>query len=96
MIKREKYLQQLIDAKDKDLIKVIIGIRRSGKSTLLDMFHEYLKDNKIKEEQIIHINFESAKYDNIKDYKDLYKYIEQKVGKKKTYLYSNGKRKNCF
>ena len=86
MIKREKYLQQLIDAKDKDLIKVIIGIRRSGKSTLLDMFHEYLKDNKIKEEQIIHINFESAKYDNIKDYKNLYKYIEQKVGKKKTYL----------
>ena len=86
MIIREQYLKKLIDAKDTELIKVITGVRRSGKSTLLLMFKEYLLNNGIKEENIIHINFESAKYDDIKNYKDLYKYIQEKIKKNKVYL----------
>lgn len=76
----------MIDAKDTELIKVITGVRRSGKSTLLQMFKDYLLENGIKEENIIHINFESAMYDDIKDYKDLYKYIKEKIKKEKVYL----------
>lgn len=86
MIIREKYLKKLIDVKDTDFIKIITGMKRTGKSTLLLMFRDYLLANGVKEENIIHINFESAKYDDIKDYKDLYKYIEDKVKDDKIYL----------
>ena len=65
--------------KDKPLIKVITGIRRCGKSTLLDLFEEYLLNNGIKKENIIHMNFEDLLYDEIKDYKDLNKYIKEKI-----------------
>ena len=86
MIKRDNYLKRIIDAKDTEFIKVITGVRRSGKSTLLLMFKDYLLKEKIKEENIIYINFESAKYDDIKNYKDLYKYVEKKIKKDKVYL----------
>ena len=86
MIIRENYLKKMIDAKDTDFIKVITGMKRTGKSTLLLMFRDYLLANGVKEENIVHINFESAKYDDIKDYKDLYKYIEDKVKDEKIYL----------
>lgn len=86
MIIRENYLKKMIDAKDTDFIKVITGMKRTGKSTLLLMFRDYLLANGVKEENIVHINFESAKYDDIKDYKDLYKYIEDKVKDEKKYL----------
>lgn len=86
MIKRDNYLKRMIDAKDTELIKVITGVRRSGKSTLLQMFKDYLLENGIKEENIIHINFESAMYDDIKDYKDLYKHVKEKIKKEKVYL----------
>lgn len=86
MIIRENYLKKIIDAKDTDFIKVITGMKRTGKSTLLLMFRDYLLANGVKEENIVHINFESAKYDDIKDYKDLYKYIEDKVKDEKIYL----------
>lgn len=86
MIIRENYLKKIIDAIDTDFIKVITGMKRTGKSTLLLMFRDYLLANGEKEENIVHINFESAKYDDIKDYKDLYKYIEDKVKDEKIYL----------
>lgn len=86
MIIREKYLKKMIDTKDTDFIKVITGVKRSGKSTLLLMFKDYLLENGVKKENIIHINFESAKYDDIKNYKDLYKYIESKINNEKIYL----------
>lgn len=86
MIIRDNYLKRIVDAKDTEFIKVITGVRRSGKSTLLLMFKDYLLNNGIKEENIIHINFESAMYDDIKDYKDLYKYIKNLIKKEKTYL----------
>jgi len=86
MIIRENYLNLLIEAKDTEFIKVITGVRRSGKSTLLLMFRDYLLNNNVSEENIIHINFESAVYDNIKDYKDLYDEIKSKISNKKTYI----------
>jgi len=82
MIIREKYLNKLIEAKDTEFIKVITGVRRSGKSTLLLMFKEYLL-NLVDEKNIIHINFESAMYDEINDYKKLYKYIEKNYQREK-------------
>ena len=54
MIKRDNYLKRMIDAKDTEFIKVITGVRRSGKSTLLLMFKEYLLSEKVKEENIIY------------------------------------------
>ena len=86
MIKRENYLKKIIAAKDTEFIKVITGVRRSGKSTLLLMFQEYLLNNGVKKNNIIYINFESAMYDEIKNYKDLYKYIKEKISKGKYYL----------
>lgn len=86
MIIREKYLDLMISSKDTELIKVITGVRRSGKSTLLLMFKEYLLNNGVKEKNIIHINFESALYDEIKTYKELYEEIKSKVSKGKNYI----------
>ena len=76
----------MIDSKDTEFIKVITGIRRSGKSTLLLMFKDYLLKNGVKQENIIHINFESGLYDNIKNYKDLYQYVKEKIKNNKIYL----------
>lgn len=86
MIIREKYLKKMIDAKDTEFIKVVTGVRRSGKSTLLLMFKDYLLNNGVKEENVIHINFESAMYDDIKNYKDLYQYVQGKIKQEKVYL----------
>ena len=86
MITREAYLNRMIDAKDTEFIKVITGVRRSGKSTLLLMFKEYLLKNGCKEEDVIYINFESALYDDIKNYKDLYLYVKDKIKNRKVYL----------
>ena len=62
MIERTEYLEKLKRWKDKDLIKVVTGIRRCGKSTLFDLFINYLKENNINNEQIIKINLEDAEY----------------------------------
>ena len=86
MIVRQMYLNRLIDAKDTEFIKVITGVRRSGKSTLLLMFKDYLIKENISEDSIIHINFESAIYDDIKNYKDLYNYIKSNISTNKTYI----------
>ena len=88
MLIREEYLQKLIDSKDLNLIKVITGVRRSGKSTLLLQYKDYLLSQKIKEQDIIYMNFESAEWYDIKDYNDLYKNITLKItdGNKKYIL----------
>lgn len=79
MLIRKKYLNQLIDGKDLNLIKVITGVRRCGKSTLLLQYKDYLISQNIPDEDIIYMNFESAKWYDIKDYKDLYNYIKKNV-----------------
>ena len=79
MMVREKYLNQIIQSKDLNLIKVITGVRRSGKSTLLLQYKDYLISQKISEKDIIYMNFESAKWYDIKDYHDLYSYVKEQV-----------------
>ncbi len=73
MLKREKYINQLIESKDLGLIKVITGVRRRGKRTLLLQYKDYLLSQDIQEKNIIYMNFESAEWYNIKNYEDLYK-----------------------
>ena len=85
MIERTEYLEELKRWKDKDLIKVITGIRRCGKSTLFQLFIDYLKSTGISNEQIISINLEDADY-NFEDYKQLYDYIKEKMDSKKKYF----------
>lgn len=88
MIQRPEYLKELIRFKDKELIKVVTGIRRCGKSTMLEIFKDYLVGEGIDEEQIISINLEDLKYNFIKDYMDLYNYINDKLNKnKKNYVF---------
>lgn len=72
---RENYLNQLISFKDKDVIKVVSGIRRCGKSTLFDIYCDYLKQNGVDEKQIIKINLEDPKYYQIDDFMKLYNHI---------------------
>jgi len=86
--KRDLYLNQLANFKDKPLIKVVTGIRRCGKSTLLALFEEYLLGDGVKADQIIRINFEAIEFDEITTYKALYTYIKSKMtgSKEKYYL----------
>ncbi len=84
MIERTEYLEELKRWKDKDVIKVVTGIRRCGKSTLFELFIEYLKEINIVDEQIIKINLEDADY-NFDGYRDLYNYINSKIDTNKQY-----------
>ena len=84
MINRTEYLEQLKRFKDKDLIKVVTGIRRCGKSTLFELFINYLQESGVKEEQIIKINLEDADY-NFENYKELYDFINKQLDSKKQY-----------
>lgn len=88
MIKREKYLSKIREFYDADLIKVIIGIRRCGKSVLLKQIMEELQDAKIKENHILYVNFEDVEYSFIHNYLDLHQYIKDKMkDNKKYYLF---------
>lgn len=84
MINRKEYLNELIRWKDQNLIKVVTGIRRCGKSTLFELYIDYLKKEGVKSSQIIHINLEDADYD-FKDYKELYGYISKKLNNDENY-----------
>ncbi len=85
---RKNYLNQLISFKDKDLIKVVSGIRRCGKSTLFDIYSDYLKQSGIEEKQIIKINLEDPKFYQIDDFMKLYNHIvELLVPDKMNYIF---------
>lgn len=87
-INREQYLSILKNFKDQPIIKVITGIRRCGKSTLLEMFQDYLNENGVDKTQIVSINFENADYEELQDRKKLYEYLKSKLIKgKKTYIF---------
>lgn len=87
-IKRENYLSILKNFKDQQIIKVITGIRRCGKSTLLELFIDCLKENGVEDNQIISINFENSDYEYLQDRKKLYEYLKSKLAKnKKTYIF---------
>lgn len=80
MIKRESLLNKLIDYKDKDIIKIITGIRRCGKSYLLfNIYYEYLIESGVEKDHIILINLESKKNEHLRNADVLYKYIEKNI-----------------
>lgn len=88
MVIRQEYLNKLISWKDENVIKVVTGIRRCGKSTLLQQYQSYLKDNGIADEQIISLNFEELENESLLDYRALYDYIKEKLNKDKpTYIF---------
>lgn len=86
MLIRTQYLNQLIRSKDLNLIKVITGVRRCGKSTLLLQYKDYLISQGIIDKNIIYMNFESADWYSIKDYNDLYKHIRERYSNQKLYI----------
>ncbi|HPE94919.1 MAG TPA: ATP-binding protein [Bacillota bacterium] len=88
MIQRNEYLNKLISWKDEQVIKVITGIRRCGKSTLLELYREHLKSTGITDEQIIELNFENPDNDSLLDYKALYNSVNSRLCKDKmTYIF---------
>ena len=85
---REEYLNKLIALKDKHIIKIVTGIRRCGKSTLFEIFQDYLINNGVSNEQIISINFEDYDYEELTDPHKLYEYIKDKIiSNKKMYVF---------
>ena len=89
MLKREIYLKKIRPFYESDLIKVLLGMRRVGKSVILNEIISEIQDNTdVSNEQIIYVNFESLEYSNIKDEIDLYNYVKSKIVKnKKMYLF---------
>lgn len=88
IIEGKEYLNKLITWKDKQLIKIVTGVRRCGKSVLLKMYQDYLKNNGVKESQIVTINFEDLDYEELTNYKKLYNYLKEKlIPNKMTYIF---------
>ena len=88
MVERKEYLQKLWSWKDEQVIKVVTGIRRCGKSTLLKQYQNKLKSAGVTEEQIISINFEELENEPLLDYKSLYQYIKERLCEDKmTYIF---------
>ncbi|MBE6031236.1 MAG: ATP-binding protein [Clostridiales bacterium] len=88
MVQRKEYLNQLIKWKDDNIIKVITGIRRCGKSTLLKQFQAKLLENGISEEQIVFVNFEDLEFEKLQDYGELYRYVSDRLQPgKMTYVF---------
>lgn len=87
LITRTEYLQQLIQNKDVDLIKIVTGIRRCGKSSLLDLFHQHLTETNVPDTNIIHMNLESLRYRHLTEYLAFYDYVSAQIPPAgKTYL----------
>ena len=88
VLQRKEYLDKLIAFKDKQLIKVVTGIRRCGKSTLLEIYQNWLLEHGTEEEQIISINFEDIDFEELTDYRKLYAYLKERlVPGKMTYIF---------
>ena len=87
VIIREEYLSKLKELKDKNIIKIVTGIRRCGKSSLLKLMQEHLLNSGVKQDQIIAINFESLEFQEM-NYKELYEYVKKKIpNTKRAYLF---------
>lgn len=88
MVERKEYLTELISWKDEQVIKVVTGIRRCGKSTLLQQYQAWLKSNGVSDTQIVSVNLEELEYEELLDYKKLYAYLKERlVPGKTTYIF---------
>ena len=87
-IDRKEYLDFLVKSKDRQIIKVVSGVRRCGKSTLFEIYKDFLLENGVEKNQIISINFEDMDYEELTDYKKLYEYIKSKmIENKRNYIF---------
>lgn len=87
LINRPEYLKHLIQNRDVDLVKIVTGIRRCGKSSLLELYHQYLLEQGVKEDHIVHMNLESLRYRDLSDYLTFYDYVSGQISREgKTYL----------
>ena len=87
-IDRKEYLDFLVKSKDRQIIKVVSGVRRCGKSTLFEIYKDFLLENGVEKNQIISINFEDMDYEELTDYKKLYEYIKSKmIEDKRNYIF---------
>ena len=87
LINRPEYLEMLVQNKDVDLVKIVTGIRRCGKSSLLELYHQYLLDSGVSDNHIIHMNLESLRYRELTEYLSFYDYVAERIPKQgKTYL----------
>ena len=88
MLKRERYLSRIRGFYDSDLIKILVGIRRCGKSVILKQVMNELKERGVNDRHIIYVNFEFIEYENLQDYRELNKYLKEKiVDEKKYYIF---------
>ena len=79
LLNRPVYMEQLISFREKQIIKVVTGIRRCGKSTLFDLYCEYLRSEGVTDDQIIRINLEDPDYHDIQDYMQLFNLIKEQL-----------------
>ena len=87
LINRPEYINQLIGHRNTSPVKIVTGIRRCGKSSLLDLYHQYLLDDGVPPENIIHMNLESLRYRELKDYQTFYDDVSKRIPEgTKTYL----------
>ncbi|MBQ8040624.1 MAG: ATP-binding protein [Lachnospiraceae bacterium] len=87
-IERKEYLYWLIRQREKQIIKVVTGVRRCGKSTLFEIYRDYLLENGVEPTQIISLNFEDIEYEDLRDYKRLYEYVKERlVSDKMNYIF---------
>lgn len=88
MVQRKQYLDKLVRLKDKRFIKVITGVRRCGKSTLLELFRDYLKEQGVEERQMISLNFEKIENEPLLDYHLLHDYVKERLAQgQMTYVF---------
>lgn len=79
MVERKEYIEKIKKWREKNVIKVVTGIRRCGKSTLLEQYRDYLIGTGVSSEQIIFINFEDLEFEELLDYHKLYSYIKERL-----------------
>ena len=87
MVQRKEYLDQLISWKDEQVIKVVTGIRRCGKSTLLMQFQQWLKENGVTQEQIVSVNFEELEVRRSAGLQEAPSVSERTFGQRKNHVY---------
>ena len=88
MIQRKEYLDRLISGREKQIIKVVTGVRRCGKSTLFTLYIDYLKSTGVSEDQIVTVNLEDVEHEKLLDYKALYDYVKERLCKDRyTYVF---------
>ena len=89
-LERNNYLEKLMAFRDKHIIKIITGIRRCGKSTLMEIYQDVLRSHRVTEEQIVAVNFEDFDFRSLRQPEQLHTYIKERITPRKNNLYFSG------